>query len=317
MIPVFEPDIGEEEIASVVDGAAPRRDLRKLRRGAGQLREGVRGLLRMPPRRRDHERHDSAAPRGGRRRHRTRRRSAGQREHQHRHRAGRVSTTAPLPCRSTPRRTTWNLDLDLIEALITPRTQAIMPVHLFGHPGRHGPAHATSPASTSSLVIEDCAEAHGATVSRPARRQLRRHGLLQLLRQQDHHHRRRRHGRDQRRRAGGTPAAAAQSRLHQAALLARGGRLQLPHDRLSRRPGPGAVAAHRRHRRGQAAGGAHYTDRLLARCPACSCRSRRSGRENVYWMYGVVVQPEFGMTRDQLMARLARKASKRGRSSAR
>lgn len=58
---------------------------------------------------------------------------------------------------------TWNLDLDLLESLITKRTKAIIPVHLFGHPvdmdalmeiaGRHG-----------LIVIEDCAESHGATV---------------------------------------------------------------------------------------------------------------------------------------------------------
>ena len=29
---------------------------------------------------------------------------------------------------------TWNLDPELIEGLITPRTKAIIPVHLFGHP---------------------------------------------------------------------------------------------------------------------------------------------------------------------------------------
>jgi perosamine synthetase len=56
----------------------------------------------------------------------------------------------------------WNLDLDLIESLITPRTKAVLPVHLFGHPvdmerlveiaDRHG-----------LVVIEDAAEAHGAT----------------------------------------------------------------------------------------------------------------------------------------------------------
>lgn len=58
---------------------------------------------------------------------------------------------------------TWNLDLDLIEGLIGPKTKAIIPVHLFGHPvdmdrlmeiaDRHG-----------LVVIEDCAESHGATV---------------------------------------------------------------------------------------------------------------------------------------------------------
>jgi perosamine synthetase len=67
----------------------------------------------------------------------------------------------PVPVDSEP--VTWNLDLDLVESLITPRTRAIAPVHLFGHPvdmdalgeiaSRHGLA-----------VIEDCAESHGATV---------------------------------------------------------------------------------------------------------------------------------------------------------
>jgi perosamine synthetase len=56
---------------------------------------------------------------------------------------------------------TLNIDHRLLEAKITPRTKAIIVVHLFGHPvdmdpvleiaNRHGLA-----------VIEDCAEAHGA-----------------------------------------------------------------------------------------------------------------------------------------------------------
>jgi perosamine synthetase len=60
-------------------------------------------------------------------------------------------------------RDTGNLHLDLLETLITPKTRAVIPVHLFGHPvdmdrlmqiaDRHGLA-----------VIEDCAEAHGAKV---------------------------------------------------------------------------------------------------------------------------------------------------------
>lgn len=67
----------------------------------------------------------------------------------------------PVPVDSE--RVTWNLDLDLIGDLITPKTKAIIPVHLFGHPvdmerllelaDRHGLA-----------VIEDCAESHGAMV---------------------------------------------------------------------------------------------------------------------------------------------------------
>ena len=57
---------------------------------------------------------------------------------------------------------TWNLDLDLIRSLITPKTEAILTVNLYGHPvdmdrlieitREHG-----------LTVIEDCAESHSAT----------------------------------------------------------------------------------------------------------------------------------------------------------
>lgn len=68
-----------------------------------------------------------------------------------------------IPIGVDSERQTWNLDIDLIETLITPKTKAIIPVHLFGHPvdmerlcaiaDKHG-----------LKVIEDCAEAHGARV---------------------------------------------------------------------------------------------------------------------------------------------------------
>ena len=57
----------------------------------------------------------------------------------------------------------FGMDPEKLEAAITPRTKAILPVHLYGHPcdmnrireiaDRHGLA-----------VIEDCAQCHGATV---------------------------------------------------------------------------------------------------------------------------------------------------------
>ncbi len=56
---------------------------------------------------------------------------------------------------------TFNLDLDLLAAAITPRTKAIMPVHLFGKP-----IDMTAVMSIASehnlIVIEDCAQATGA-----------------------------------------------------------------------------------------------------------------------------------------------------------
>lgn len=58
---------------------------------------------------------------------------------------------------------TWNLDLDLVESLITPKTRAIIPVHLFGHPVDMDRLCAIA-KKHGVMVIEDAAESHGATV---------------------------------------------------------------------------------------------------------------------------------------------------------
>lgn len=59
---------------------------------------------------------------------------------------------------------TRNMDASLIEAAITPRTKAIMPVHLYGlmadMPAIMGVAQAYH-----IPVLEDCAQAHGATIA--------------------------------------------------------------------------------------------------------------------------------------------------------
>jgi perosamine synthetase len=56
---------------------------------------------------------------------------------------------------------TWTMDVDQVEARITPRTRAIMAVHIYGHPVDMRPL--LDLAEQHSLqVIEDAAEAHGA-----------------------------------------------------------------------------------------------------------------------------------------------------------
>lgn len=67
----------------------------------------------------------------------------------------------PVPIDSEP--TTWNLDLELVERAITPRTKAIIPVHLYGHPVDMDALSAIA-KRRGLMVIEDCAESHGATV---------------------------------------------------------------------------------------------------------------------------------------------------------
>lgn len=56
---------------------------------------------------------------------------------------------------------TWNLDLDLIEQYITTKTRAIIPVHLFGHPVDMDKLMQIA-GKYNLVVIEDCAESHGA-----------------------------------------------------------------------------------------------------------------------------------------------------------
>lgn len=65
----------------------------------------------------------------------------------------------PVPVDSEP--DTLNIDPSLIEAKITPRTKAIMVVHIYGHPVDMDPIMAIA-KKHNLFVIEDAAEAHGA-----------------------------------------------------------------------------------------------------------------------------------------------------------
>ncbi len=56
---------------------------------------------------------------------------------------------------------TWCMDVSQVEARITPRTRAIMPVHIYGHPVDMDPL--ISLAEKNHLkIVEDAAEVHGA-----------------------------------------------------------------------------------------------------------------------------------------------------------
>lgn len=61
---------------------------------------------------------------------------------------------------------TYNIDPKLIEARITAKTKAILPVHLYGHPADMDSIMAIA-QKYNLKVIEDCAQAQGASVIAP------------------------------------------------------------------------------------------------------------------------------------------------------
>ena len=65
----------------------------------------------------------------------------------------------PVPVEPDPR--TYNMDVARIEAAISPRTRALLPVHLYGQPADMDAINALA-ARHSLAVLDDCAQAHGA-----------------------------------------------------------------------------------------------------------------------------------------------------------
>jgi len=197
---------------------------------------------------------------------------------------------------------TWNLDLDLIEDLITEKTKAIIPVHLYGHPvdmdrlmeiaRRH-----------NLLVIEDCAESHGATcrgrmtgsfgdmacfsfyankvittgeggMVTTNNAKLAEH--LRLLRNLAFTKPRFRH-------------EEAGFNFRMTGIQAAMGRAQFA--KIEH-----IVSEKRRV--------AHTYNEFLRDVEGLQLPHEAEWARNVYWMYAVVVQPEFGITRDELMSSL-------------
>lgn len=72
-----------------------------------------------------------------------------------------VCYTGATPVFADADRATWNVSPAAIAAKITPRTKAIMPVHIFGNPCDMGAIRDLA-TRHGLLVIEDAAEAHGA-----------------------------------------------------------------------------------------------------------------------------------------------------------
>jgi perosamine synthetase len=73
--------------------------------------------------------------------------------------ANAVAYTGATPVFADSEPVTWNVDPNAVAAAITPRTKAIVPVHLYGHPADFD---AIAAVADGIPIIEDAAEAHGA-----------------------------------------------------------------------------------------------------------------------------------------------------------
>jgi len=73
-----------------------------------------------------------------------------------------VTQCGAIPVPVEPLPATYNMDPDALVAAITPKTRAIIPVHLYGQPADMDPINAIAQAR-GLIVIEDAAQAQGAT----------------------------------------------------------------------------------------------------------------------------------------------------------
>jgi dTDP-3-amino-3,4,6-trideoxy-alpha-D-glucose transaminase len=72
-----------------------------------------------------------------------------------------VTQVGAVPVPAAVSEATLTLDPDRLDAVVTPRTRAVLPVHLYGHPADLGPICDIA-GRYGLVVIDDAAQAHGA-----------------------------------------------------------------------------------------------------------------------------------------------------------
>lgn len=198
---------------------------------------------------------------------------------------------------------TWNLDLDLIEGLITPKTRAIIPVHLYGHPVDMDRLMEIA-RKHNLIVIEDAAEAHGATVrgrmvgsfSDMACYSFYANKIITTG-------------------EGGMIVTNNEMFAERLRLLRNLGFTtpRFRHEVLGynfRMTGytaaMGVVQLNKiEHIIEEKRRVAHTYNRYLNDIPGLQLPAELDWARNVYWMYAITVQPDFGLTRDELVKKLA------------
>lgn len=200
----------------------------------------------------------------------------------------------------------WNIDVTKIEEKITPRTKAIMVVHTYGHPVDMDPVMEIA-RRHNLKVVEDAAEAHGAEYKG--------------------------------RRAGGIGDCGCFSfYANKIITTGEGGMIVTDDEELANVAGNMRAHSfsedqHFWHRRVgfnyrmsslQAAVGMAQIERLdnyvqnrrrnaqiynswLGKIPGIKLPPEASWAKSVFWMYSILIEDEFGLSRDKLMERLEAK----------
>lgn len=217
--------------------------------------------------------------------------------------ANAVAHTGATPIFVDSQIETWNIDPAAIEAAITPRTKAIIPVHLYGHPADMDAINEIA-EQHNLIVIEDAAEAHGATYKGQRAGSLARAAIFSFM-----------GNKIMTTGEGGMVVTSDQALAERCLFLANHARYpDNPYWHLE-------VGFNYRMTNLQAALGVaqleqveefieirrriarHYMARLEA-LPGITFPPQAAWAENVYWMFAPLIGPEFGLSRDDLIQKL-------------
>ena len=217
--------------------------------------------------------------------------------------ANAVAYTGARPVFADVDPQTWCIDPDDAARLVTPRTRAIMPVHLYGHPAAMGEINALA-ARHGLHVIEDAAEAHGAQVDGRTVGGLGRIGSFSFYANKII-----------------TTGEGGMLTTDDAALAARCRLLRDHAMPPQRRYWHEEIGFNYRMTNLQAAVGVAQMERIdsfirrkrriaalysehLCDTAGVVLPVERPGCRNVYWMYSVLIEPPYGRSRDELIVLL-------------
>jgi perosamine synthetase len=201
-----------------------------------------------------------------------------------------------VPIDSEPE--TWNMDTRLLEQAVTARTKAILPVHIYGHPVDMDEVNRVA-KKYKLFVVEDCAEAHGALYKGCKVGSLGDLACFSF------------YANKVITTGEGGMITTNNPDLAQKARLLRNLAFSQPRFRHEE------LGFNYRMTNIQAAIGlaqlerieeiietkraiAHKYNEQLVKVRGLRLPVEKDYARNIYWMYGIVVEPEFGMTRDDL-----------------